>query len=190
MKFSTLLIAAAATLASTPALAKDATPFSGPHAGLEAGWGRVGGDRIPSDGFIYGANVGYDAAVGALRFGPEAEIADSTQKTCTDLPAGGPIRRTCQRSDRDLYIGGRFGVVVDPHAMLYAKVGYTNARFSDRTEGTTTVSDGQDRSGVRVGGGVEYAVTPAIYLSGEYRYSHYSSNIHQNQVLGGVGIRF
>ncbi len=33
-------------------------------------------------------------------------------------------------------------------------------------------------------------LSPQIYLTGEYRYSHYSGDIHQNQVLAGVGYRF
>ncbi len=153
--------------------------------------GRLGGERTPSDGFVYGATAGYDFALSQVRIGPEVEVTASTQKLCVVVPGGD---RSCQRTDRDLYVGGRLGYVVDPSVMLYAKVGYSNARFVDKLKSSTgTVSHGRNHNGVRFGGGVEYALTPQFYLSGEYRFSHYQHDehkIHQNQILGGAGYRF
>ena len=188
------LLAALATLVAAPAFAQDDTPFAGGRIGLEAGWGRVGGgDRIGGDGFVYGGTLGYDFAFGQVRVGPEVEIAGSTQKTCIALPAGGRADSTCQRTDRDLYAGGRLGYVVNPSVLLYAKVGYSNARFKDRFEGNgpdLPAPFHRDHDGVRAGAGLEYALTPQLSLTGEYRYSHYSDDIHQNQILAGVAYRF
>jgi len=189
-----LTLAATVVVAvATPAMAQDAAPFSGAHVGVEGGWGRVGGhDRSGGDGFVYGATLGYDIAADKVRFGPELEIADSTQKDCRpDAAAGGGVRE-CQRSDRDLYAGVRLGYVVSPNVLIYGKGGYTNARFTDRIEdaGAADLDGDKNRSGYRIGAGAEYAITPAVYVSGEYRYSHWTSDIHENQVLAGVGLRF
>jgi outer membrane immunogenic protein len=191
-----MLVIAAAVVGGSiamPAAAQEAQPFAGAHVGVEAGWGRVaGGSRYGGDGFTYGANLGYDLAAGKVRFGPEVEISDSTQKTCRTGPAAAGGVRVCERSDRDLYAGGRLGYVVSPKVLVYAKAGYTNARFSTRIDAAGTRNDDgdRDRSGYRVGGGAEYAITRAVYVTGEYRYSHWSSDLHANQILGGVGLRF
>lgn len=207
MKFYLTAAAVAAAAMATPALAQDTAPFSGAHVGVEGGWGRVAGTRvdgtkIAGDGFVYGGTAGYDFAIGNLRAGPEIEITGSTQKTCVRIPQPVGFDRDCERSGRDLYVGGRLGYVIQPSVMLYAKAGYTNARFSDRFEDSTDtiVESRTNQGGVRVGGGVEYSITPQFYVSGEYRYSHYgkddrdgSLNMHQvrqNQILAGIGFRF
>jgi len=189
MKFTIACGAAlVAALASQPALAQDTQPFAGFHADIEGGWARVGGDRIPSDGFVYGGRAGYDLAFENIRVGPEAEITGSTQKFCETVTRNGARVEMCQRTDRDLYAGGRLGYVFSPSLMGYAKVGYTNGRFGDRVGGGDW--RGRNHGGVRGGGGLEYAVNARFYVSGEYRYSHYSRGVHQSQLLSGVGVRF
>ncbi len=191
-KFIALATVAAATIA-TPAMAQDAAPFSGPHVGVEAGWGRVGGGgRIGGDGFVYGATAGYDIALDKVRVGPEVEFTDSTQKECRPDTAVAATAVYCERGDRDLYAGARLGYVVSPKLMVYGKGGYTNARFSSKIDGAGALDMGtsHDRDGYRIGAGAEYAVTKAVYVSGEYRYSHWSGDVHKNQLLAGVGLRF
>lgn len=193
MKYFKAAILLGAGLAAAPTYAAEA-PFSGPRIGVEAGWGRVGGGaRSSSDGFVYGANLGYDLAAGAVRIGPEFEISNSTQKTCATQVVAGTQTNDCQRSDRDLYAGFQVGYVASPKVMLFAKGGYTNGRFSKKLASSTATQanySAHDRSGYRLGGGAEYAVTPHVYLTGEYRYSRWNDHIHQNQILGGVGYRF
>jgi len=179
---------AAATLATQPALAQNPEPFTGGHADLEAGWGRVGGERHGSDGFIYGGRLGYDFALGSARIGPEVEVTASTQKACRTIRVNNANVDSCQRTDRDLYIGGRLGYVISPTVMAYGKVGYSNGRFGNR-EGAGAWH-GWDRDGYRVGGGLEYEFISRFLFSLEYRYSHYKHDANQNQVMGGVGIRF
>ena len=181
-------VALAAVFVSYPAFAQEAQPFPGFHIDVEGGWARVGGDRIPSDGFVYGGRAGYDLALANVRIGPELEITGSTQKYCKKDPLSGTQVDACQRTDRDLYAGGRLGYVFSPSVMGYAKVGYTNGRFADRI-GTSDWS-ARNHGGVRIGGGLEYAISQSFYVSGEYRYSHYSRGVHQNQILSGVGVRF
>jgi outer membrane immunogenic protein len=179
-----------AVLAAHPAMAQDAKPFAGFHADVEGGWARVGGDRIPSDGFVYGGKVGYDLALANIRIGPELEVTGSTQKYCEKITRNSALVESCERTDRDFYAGGRLGYVLSSSAMLYAKVGYTSGRFADRIGSDKDDWHARNLNGVRVGGGLEYALSPRFYLSGEYRYSHYNRNVHQNQIMSGVGVRF
>jgi len=190
MKFTilTAVALAAATLAQ-PAMAQSADPFQGGHFDLESGWGRTGGSRHGSDGFIYGGRLGYDFTFDKVRVGPEVEITGSTQKDCIPITTNGVTIQQCQRTDRDLYAGGRIGYVVAPTVMLYAKAGYTNGRFGLR-DGNASDWRGRDRDGYRVGGGVEYEFISRFYASLEYRYSHYDRDANQNQVMGGIGVRF
>lgn len=192
MKHQLLSAAIAAAALASPAMAQEKVPFSGARAGVEAGWGRLGGERIASDGFTYGATLGYDIAANRVRIGPELAISDATQKECRAAPALGAGASRCERSDRDLYAGVRLGFVASPKLMVFGKAGYTNARFSDRTErpNVARLETADDHGGYRLGAGVEYALTPAAYVTGEYRYSHWSDDIHQNQLLAGVGVRF
>jgi len=188
-------------LVVSPAIAQDQAPFSGPRVGIEGGWSRIGGgEHRGSDGFTYGASLGYDVASGPVRIGAEVKAADSTQKHCRSHPAGGPNARVCYRTDRDLYVGARLGYVASPQVLVFAAAGYTNARFSDRFRDLTVgpvrnVEVARDIGGFRVGGGAEYAVTSNVYLTGAYQYSAWKHkdwrrHVHQNQLLAGVGYRF
>lgn len=176
-----IVSALALATAATPALAQDDV-FSGPRIAVTGGWDNVQHGGKNASGFNYGTTAGYDAAIGPVRIGPEVEISDSTQKKSF----GTGTDRYVQRADRDLYAGARLGYVVSPSFLLYGKVGYTNAQFTIRDNGDHR----DDRSGVRAGVGGEYAVSPSIFLTGEYRYSHYSGSYSRNQILGGVGVRF
>lgn len=192
MNHSKIILAAVAALSATPALAQDEAPFAGPRASAEAGWGRVGGKRVGGDGFSYGATLGYDIAAGSARIGPEIGVADSTQKECRPAPTIAAGASRCGRSDRDLYAGARLGYVAAPRLLVFGRAGYTNARFADRIERASAprVETAEDRGGYRFGAGVEYALGRTAFVTGEYRYSHWSGGIHLNQVLAGVGVRF
>jgi outer membrane immunogenic protein len=146
--------------AATPAFAQDGGEFTGPRIGVIGGWDNVQHSGDNASGFTYGATQKKAFGTGATRY--------------------------TERADRDLYAGARIGYVVSPSFLLYGKVGYTNAQFTIRDDGNHR----DDRSGVRGGVGGEYAVTSNVYLTGEYRYSHYSGSYSRNQILGGVGLRF
>ncbi|HWK35066.1 outer membrane protein, partial [Sphingomonas sp.] len=86
---------------------------------------------------------------------------------------------------------------VSPVALVYAKAGYTNARIEARYDvGTTSIRDHANLDGYRLGAGIEYKLSPNVYVKGEYRYSNYSDlkgydvDVDRNQLVGGVGIRF
>jgi outer membrane immunogenic protein len=183
--------------AATPALAQTATadaPFTGFR--IE---GIVGGDRPQvqnvghRDGIVYGVGLGYDMQMGSSVVGIEAEATDSSADRCAhDVDVSGD--RLCVGPKRDLYVGGRFGGAIGAGTLLYAKAGYSNARFgydyNDGGNGSADFGDGRNLNGVRVGGGIEHKLGANSFLKAEYRYSNYENNVERHQVVGGFGVRF
>jgi outer membrane immunogenic protein len=166
---------------AAPAMAQDAA-FSGAHVEALGGWDRVQGEGTHDDGFLYGVGAGYDVRKGNAVFGIEGEASDSTQKESV----GG----LTEHASRDLYVGGRIGAVVGGNNLLYAKAGYTNARYS--VSGTDTGVDlvHGNLDGVRVGAGIEHQLGSRTFVKAEYRYSNYEQGVSRNQVVAGFGVRF
>jgi outer membrane immunogenic protein len=165
-----IFAAVAAAAVAAPAFAQDAAPFTGPRAGVIAGYDKFDG----RDGFTYGVSAGYDVAVTpGVTFGPEVSFSDST----TSAGAGAEV-------SRDLAASVRLGYVVNPRALVFGKVGYANTRIDVGGAGASF-------EGVRYGGGVEFAVTGNTYISAEYQRSEYEANIGGRDAgVVGVGFRF
>lgn len=192
-----ILAALAASAAATPALAQDAT-FTGPRAEAIVGWDHVGDDSVSNgsrDGVVYGGQLGYDYQAGKAVFGVEGEITGATTKdTATGVLVADDRLRVS--AGRDLYVGARVGIVAGERALLYAKGGYTNARFNtEYTSATSNIDEHDTVDGWRLGAGGELKLNDKVYLKGEYRFSKYDSDsagidAKRHQVVGGVGIRF
>ena len=169
--------AALATL-TAPAFAQNEPTFSGPRVEALAGYDSVhtnsNGLGKP-DGVLYGAGVGYDIRRGNAVFGLDAELTDSTASVNT---TAGSIDAT-----RDIYVGGRAGLVIGTKTLAYVKAGYSNARI----EGAGFNNNGD---GLRVGAGLEYDFGNKLFAKAEYRYTNYEQDVERHQLLGGVGIRF
>lgn len=183
-----ILASASATTLATPALAQDNEAFTGPRIEGIAGYdiSKAGSDVDNDlndeddesiDGLLYGVGVGYDIGVGDRAIlGIEAELSSSTAETdvvdgdLEDLGFGAELE-----TDRDLYLGARAGYVVSPNMLLYAKGGYTNARYNMlANDGTTELETDVDLDGWRVGAGAEYALSDNSFVKLEYRYSNYT----------------
>jgi len=167
----TVIFAAAAAVAavSAPAFAQDAAPFTGPRAGVIAGYDSLGDE----EGFSYGVTAGYDLAVTPnLTFGPEVSLSDST------VEAGGVD------ASRDLAASVRLGYILNPQFLAFAKVGYADTRFE--LLGTNVNFDG-----VRFGGGLEFALTGNTYISAEYQRTEYEDDFGGRDAgVVGIGFRF
>lgn len=189
-----ILPAFLAVAVATPAAAQEASPFSGPRLEGIVGYDTTDVEGENSDGVAYGVGVGYDFQSRGLVFGVEGEASDSTVDECvSDVTLVGD--ELCARAGRDVYLGGRVGTTLSPHALLYGKAGYTNSRLSldyeDGTAGTTAdFETGENLDGVRVGGGVELAIGSNAYAKTEYRYSNYEQGFDRHQVVAGFGFRF
>lgn len=216
-----LLVAASAFAVSAPAMAQSADdPFTGLRVEGVAGYDvtKAGSDvdnEVNEDddqsieGVVYGANVGYDFNAGGVVLGVEAELTDSTAETEVDAGDFEGFGLGNVETGRDIYVGARVGFLAGDNAMIYAKGGYTNARYNvaasfDGDEYRTAF----DTDGFRVGAGVEYAFGTNMYGKLEYRYSNYSDaevdfespdlddvdlggiDLDRHQVLAGVGVRF
>ena len=182
-----ILATASATAIAVPASAQDNSPFTGPRVEVVGGYdiSKAGSDvdndlndedNQSIDGFMYGVGVGYDFAVNNIVLGVEAELTDSTASTeindgdLEDIGFGANLE-----TGRDIYVGARAGVLVNPNTLLYVKGGYTNARFDMlANDGTTEIETDLDLDGFRVGAGAEYALSNNSFVKLEYRYSNYS----------------
>lgn len=195
--FAAALIASSALAA--PAFAQDtAAPFTGPRAEIVGGYDKVEDNSVNNgsrDGFVYGGAIGYDFQAGSAVLGVEGEVTGATTRdTDTNVLAVGDRLRT--KAGRDLYVGGRVGFVVGTQTLIYAKGGYTNARFSQEYSlGATNIKDGENIDGWRLGAGAEFKLNDKMYVKGEYRYSKYDDDdrgidANRHQVVAGVGIRF
>jgi outer membrane immunogenic protein len=185
--------AAAVTLTAAPAFAQGAV---GPNTGLRlegvVGWDRAQVPGQRSDGVTYGAGVGYDVRAGGALVGAEVEVTDSNVDECS---RGVTVANDtfCSRFGRDLYVGARAGAAVGPNSVVYAKAGYTNARFAtDYTPaiGGPAIATRENLDGFRLGGGAEFGIGPNSYVKTEYRYSNYEQGVDRHQVVAGFGFRF
>ncbi|MFN9580997.1 MAG: outer membrane protein [Novosphingobium sp.] len=152
--------------------------------------------------------MGFDfAADENFVVGVEAEMTDSTAKSDTDtIPNTFNLGRV--ETGRDIYVGGRAGFIVGQNMLIYAKGGYTNARYNlAGTDGTVNLNQRIDTDGWRVGAGVEMAVSTNAFAKIEYRYSKYGEaefdfngetpdssrfriDTDRHQVVASVGVRF
>lgn len=171
-----VLAAALAAGFAAPAMAQDDAAFTGFRVEALVGYDNVNVPTVKNpDGVLYGVGIGYDFALASTVLGIEADLTDSTAKVDlggADLKAG-----------RDIYVGGRAGVVVGS-GLLYVKAGYTNARVKLTGFG----SDNGD--GVRGGIGYEHALSGKSFVKVEYRYSNYEGGLSRNQAVAGFGYRF
>jgi outer membrane immunogenic protein len=192
-KFAFAAALLAGTIA-TPALAQDNPNLGGFHVDGIVGWDRSNIQNEHANGVTYGVGAGYDFRSGNAIFGVEAEASDSTaDRSVTGAVIAGDSLRV--RAGRDLYVGGRVGFGVGSNSLVYAKAGYTNARFrADYNDGTAaTVADFTQRTnldGIRAGVGAQIGVGSRAYLRTEYRYSNYQDGVDRHQVVGGFGVRF
>ncbi len=148
-----------------------------------------------SKGLLYGVGLGYDFRLGnKVRFGIEGEAGDSTAKACqSSLFFAGD--RLCQVARRDLYAGGRLGMIVGKRNLVYVKGGYSNYRLHSSYVAPAgapvgSVSGTGNLDGLRLGGGAEIAVGRRTFIKAEYRYSHYETDLDRHQGVLGFGFRF
>jgi outer membrane immunogenic protein len=198
-RFAFALLAAAAI--AGPAAAQEATNFNGPFIGVQLGWqqDRLSLDlstvptstvRAKGDGLAYGGQLGYDLNLGGGVIGVETSITGRTGTNrfpTFDLDAG-----------RTINVTARAGVLVAPDALLYARGGYSNARFSV----VKPTGPSENRDGYTVGAGFEKMLGKNVSARVEYNYSDYGNdtlpgtggpstlNYHRHAVMTGVNFRF
>lgn len=178
--------------------------WSGPYAGVSAGYGFEGETNLPgvgidTDGWMGGAFGGYQVQNGSLVYGAEADInysrLDGTVEAGTDS--------ITSRTTVDGSVRGRLGVTVTEDILLYGTAGLAAERQR------ITVSDGIDSErdtnvalGYTVGAGVDARLTDQVFARAEYRYTDYGSETYDftggsvdadsknHRVTVGLGVKF
>lgn len=187
MKKLVTAASAAACVVASPVMAQDTGDFSGFKAAIVAGYdnadfgsflnGTEEFDLKNAEGLVYGINLGYDFQSGRLVYGVDLEAMDSAadvnDRFLGEIKLG-----------RDLYAGGRIGFVVSKNALIYGKVGYSDARL--RTVGFR----GINLDGVRLGAGLEYKFTEKLFARAEYRRAKLGEGLIRNQGVAGLGFQF
>ncbi len=179
----------AGTLA-TPAMAQDASPFTGFRVEGILGYdtlrsGEQDDDGVDTsdndgdesiDGALFGVGVGYDFDLGGIVAGIEGEFTESSGEQEADETIDGVSFTNGIETGRDLYVGGRIGFRAGPSTLVYGKAGYTNTSIEANIEG------GGDRfefdsnvDGWRLGAGIEQLFGPNMFGKLEYRYSNYNN---------------
>lgn len=216
-----LLLAAGSALAiAVPAQAQEDHSFTGPWVAGVGGYDKnqAGSstdndaddtDDQSAEGVVWGGAVGYDVDLGTMVVGGEAELTESTADT--NSLDGDPenFGLGSVEAGRDIYVGARAGFKATPSTLVYAKAGYTNARYGFLgTDGTVEDEQHIDVDGWRVGAGVEQKIGSNAFAKLEYRYSNYSNaevdfepegipdtdpvnvDLDRHQVMASVGWRF
>ena len=210
MRISGLFARSALVGASLFALASAASaqqPFDGPYIGVNGGWQQerlsINVDdglvtetfRGNTSGFAYGIHAGYDFNIGGNGIlGVEAALGgttgdfDSADSDVT-LSAG-----------RTIELVARAGALISNDTLIYARGGYSNARYTLTVDGLGSGSTNRD--GFTVGAGIEHAFTPNVSARIEYAYSKWDNyrladdvaeatfRPSRNAVKAGVSYRF
>ena len=183
-----------------------AEAVSGARVEVNFGYDHIGSDDdydvLPTsfDGARIGGAVGYDFAVSPnLLVGIEADAGWTLGSSKTAVLGRD---RATQKLGRDLGVSLRVTMPVAESTALFAKVGYANSRLNLRYDfglvnGYETEHSHFDRSGLRLGAGVQHHLSDKLYLKAEYRWTRYGGRAlgyindpSRNQLLVGVGTRF
>jgi outer membrane immunogenic protein len=123
-------------------------------------------------GLSYGGIVGIDTPVGARgRVGLEGQVSGSTTSFAGAI-AGLPAKLSM---GVDLYLGAKLGWMVAPKTQIFTTLGfdYAHMALSANMNGIKVGQLTGSRGGLRVGAGVEYALSKQVKARLEYKYTHY-----------------
>lgn len=190
-----------AALMAAPAFAQPAEPFNGAYVGVQGGWQQdrqtleIGNARATQskDGVNFGGQIGYDFKLTpSVVAGVEVALTGRTGESFID--DGTTVYRLTQ--GRTISTTARLGVLTDPQGLLYARGGYSNARFN-LDDGGLTLSGNRD--GWTLGAGYERALTQNVSARLEYGYSDFGRDrltaaadlkYRRHAVTAGVNLRF
>jgi outer membrane immunogenic protein len=136
--------------------------WQGIYAGVHLGYGESG----PADGFVGGAQIGYNWQAGQIVYGVEADVsfADiSVEQTFLGVTASASI-------DWMATLRGRLGFLVTPNVLAYgtAGFGYANASGSANIPGVVSFSVSDSESDFVYGLGLEGKLTNTMSARIEY----------------------
>ncbi len=163
--------------------------YVGVHGGY--GWSRfsatdpiAGASTANAQGWLAGAQIGYNYQVGSFVIGAEGDYSWANVKRTVDNPLGTGGSSTL-KNDYFATAALRLGYAMD-RTLIYAKGGaaWTRDKF-DLTDGIGGFANGTfNRTGWLLGAGVEYALWNNFSAKVEYNYLHFRS-INETLTTGG-----
>jgi outer membrane immunogenic protein len=129
------------------------------------------------NGFIIGAQLGYDHQIQSVVLGIAADIDyDATKKSHHPSWSASPLYQLKVSNEWTGTVRGRLGYLVSQDLLLYATSGLAVGRkhLKDNENGVPP-SQSKTHLGLVVGGGLEYRVTKNISTFVEYRYYAYEA---------------
>jgi outer membrane immunogenic protein len=180
-------------------------PWSGFYAGVNGGYGRsantedvvfftssgftLPGKGLNAEGGFGGGQIGYNWQRGAFVFGVEADIQGAGLRSRYSNQPDGFGDLSNGRRDIDYFgtVRGRLGYAFD-RLLVYGTGGFAyggvaNRNFIFNSGASADLNKDTTQIGFAVGGGVEYAITPAWSLKAEYQYIDLGSERLFAQVL-------
>jgi outer membrane immunogenic protein len=167
---------------AAPAVAQDAETFSGFFAGGQTGWQ---GDKasikndpadqsVSRDGWMYGAQLGYDYRMGNFVLGGEGMISGSSG-TAEQIDTAGNSYKL--NAGTTWGLSARAGYVVAEPVLLYGRLGYTWASYNYVFNNSIENSYSQD--GILIGIGAEYQFSSNLSARLEWTYSDLGDDTFQ-----------
>lgn len=150
----------------------------------------AGLDGINSRGFIGGGTVGFDKQMGRFVAGVFGTYDFSNIKSGAYIAdfADASIEKNDEWS-----VGARAGLLVNPRTLVYLLAAYSQTGYDFKGEladGGGSFAKNVTFDGVAVGGGIEVAMTPNVFLGLEYRHTFYDSEtIFDTGVSDSVGAK-
>lgn len=217
MKFKFLVAAVCTVAVAQPAFAQDTnSSVEGPRVEARAGFDRVRvkasfddgidafSDSAHEDGFVYGAEFGYDKLVsGNFTLGAYAGVDFATTDYCSEVYGND---EACLDAGRNITIGVRAGTSLSPSIFAYVKGGFSNGRVTAKYQDFDNIIDDfkvvENRDGFHLGAGAEVRLASNAYAKLEYVYTDYNDfgdefddiafgvEPSRHQLLTGVGLRF
>ena len=159
-----------------PAAYVEQNIWQGFYAGLNGGYGLSGGNgdsfgRAQPQGGFGGGQIGYNFQAGPLVFGLETDFqGGDLSGSAAGTTSGGTAFSNHESVDWFGTARGRLGLALG-HALFYGTGGfaYGDVRQSAVYDGVSFGASGT-QTGWVAGGGIEYKVSPAWSLKGEYQY--------------------
>jgi outer membrane immunogenic protein len=180
--------------------------WTGFYIGGHVGWGRLEGDStvvdavagIPAgtvfgtsqNGFLGGAQAGFNWQVSQLVFGIEGQISWADLGKDVTVTGGAPLTTANLSTDVNFVatVAGRLGIAFG-NALVYGKGGVAFLDWNSKLAFSGPVSGnfetGDTATGWMVGGGLEYGFTPNWSAKIEYNFLNFDS-VHMPFNAGGV----
>lgn len=140
-----------------------------------------GGLSHSSDGFVGGAQIGYNWQIDQFLIGGEADISWADIQGSTGIANG----TVSTRADWLSTVRARAGVAID-RVLIYGTGGIAFTDMKTELNGPVGFSsDSQNLTGWTIGAGVELALTENLSMKGEYLYTDFGD---KDYGIGGTTV--